>query len=114
MITRNKGSQTLSSVVTHGNTAYLSGIVSANKGDVAEQAKDILVQLDALLAEAGSDRNKLLMANIWLADTADFAAFNEVWLDWIPANALPARATVGACLAGPEYRIEIAAIAAVG
>ncbi len=104
----------MSQAVIHGDTVYLAGQVAAGKpgGSVAEQTADILARIDALLQEAGSDRNKLLSATIWLADMATFEEMNGVWDAWVPEGAAPARATVEAKLAAPQYTVEIGIIAA--
>ncbi|MCO5090411.1 RidA family protein [Bosea sp. (in: a-proteobacteria)] len=104
----------MSKAVVHGDTVYLAGQV-ANKTagkSVGEQTREILDIIDGLLAEAGSDKSKLLMVNIWLADMATFAEMNAVWDKWVVAGATPGRATVEARLAGPQVTVEIAAIAA--
>ena len=103
----------LSDAVVHDSTIYLAGQVATDPSvDIKAQARDILAQIDDLLGELGSSKNRLLSATIYLADMADFAAMNEVWDAWVPQDNLPARATVQAKLARPEYRIEIQAIAA--
>jgi enamine deaminase RidA (YjgF/YER057c/UK114 family) len=71
-----------------------------------------LRQIDELLAEAGTAKENLLSVSIWLASMDTFAEMNAVWDEWIPPHATPARATVEARLASPEYRVEIAAVAA--
>ena len=103
----------LSDAVVHGSTVYLAGQVASDpSADVRAQTRDILAQIDRLLGGLGSSKQRLLSATIYLADMADYAAMNEVWDAWVPAGDLPARATVQARLAKPEYRIEIQAIAA--
>lgn len=104
----------MSKAVVHGNTVYLSGIVANEpKGkNVTEQTKDILAQIDGFLAKAGSDKRKLLSANIWLASMADFAEMNAVWDAWVVPGHTPARATVEARLASPDYKVEIMVLAA--
>ena len=104
----------MSKAVVHGNTVYLAGIVADNpKGkSVTEQAKDIVGQIDRLLAKAGSDKTKLLSANIWIADMANFAEMNAVWDTWVSRGHTPARATVEAKLAAPDYKLEIMVVAA--
>ena len=105
----------MSQAVVHGNTVYLAGQVAASPGPtVADQAKQILAQIDQLLSEAGTDKSKLLTATIWLADIRSFDEMNSVWDPWVPAGNTPARATVEAKLAGPKYLIEIAVTAAIG
>jgi enamine deaminase RidA (YjgF/YER057c/UK114 family) len=105
----------MSQVVIHDKTVYLAGQVAANApgASVAEQTKDILSTIDALLAEAKSDKSKILSATIWLTDMNTFSEMNNVWDDWVVSGATPARATVtSAQLASPEFAIEIAVIAA--
>jgi enamine deaminase RidA (YjgF/YER057c/UK114 family) len=105
----------MSQVVIHNGTVYLAGQVAANAPgkSVTEQAKDILSIIDTLLAEAKTDKSRVLSATIWLTDMGAFAEMNKVWDQWVAPGASPARATVqSAQLASPEYKIEIAVIAA--
>jgi enamine deaminase RidA (YjgF/YER057c/UK114 family) len=104
----------MSKAVVHGNTVYLAGIVADNpKGkNIAEQTKDILRQIDGFLAKAGTDKSKLLSANIWITDMASFADMNAVWDAWVAPGNAPARATVEARLASPDYKVEIMVVAA--
>jgi enamine deaminase RidA (YjgF/YER057c/UK114 family) len=104
----------MSKAVVHGNTVYLAGQVadkSAGKS-VGEQTTEILSIIDGLLAEAGSDKSKLLMVNIWLSDISTFAEMNGEWDKWVSAGNAPGRATVEAKLAAPQFTVEIAVIAA--
>lgn len=104
----------MSQAVIHGDTVYLAGQVAQNAPDapVAEQTKDILARIDELLAEAGSDKSKLLSATIWLSDISTFNEMNALWDAWVdPANP-PARACVESKLAAPKFNVEIAVIAA--
>ena len=103
----------MSEMVIHNETVYLSGqIADDGSTDVESQTRDVLRQIDALLAEAGTDKTKLLTATIYLADIGTFAEMNKAWDAWVdPANA-PARATVEARLAAPEYLVEIQVVAA--
>lgn len=105
----------MSKAVVHGNTVYLAGQVADTTagGSVADQTREILGIVDVLLAEAGSSKNRLLMANIWLTDISSFAEMNAVWDAWVVAGHTPARATVEARLAAPRFKVEIAVIAAV-
>jgi enamine deaminase RidA (YjgF/YER057c/UK114 family) len=105
----------MSQAVIHGNTVYLAGQVAINAPgkSVADQTRDILAGIDRLLAEAGTDKSKLLSATIWLASMDSFAEMNEVWDGWVVAGHTPGRATVEAKLAAPQYTVEIAVIAAV-
>ena len=104
----------MSKAVVHGNTVYLAGQVAdkAAGKSVGEQTADILGIIDGLLAEAGTDKSKLLMVNIWLTDISTFAEMNAVWDKWVVAGATPGRATVEAKLAAPQFTVEIAVIAA--
>jgi enamine deaminase RidA (YjgF/YER057c/UK114 family) len=104
----------MSQIVVHGDTVYLAGIVAhANKGrSVTEQTHEILSTIDDYLARAGSDKTKLLRANIWITDMAKFAEMNAVWDAWVSPGATPARACVEAKLAAPDYNVEIMVVAA--
>ena len=103
----------MSQAVVHGDTIYLAGQVSnAPAGDVTGQTKAVLKQIDDLLARTGSSKQKILSATIYLADIKTFADMNKAWDAWVATGAGPARATVEAKLAGPEYLVEIAVIAA--
>ena len=96
-------------------TVYLAGQVARDAtADVKGQSAQVLGQIDELLAEAGSDKSQLLSATIYLPDMKDFAAFNSVWENWIVPGHAPARATVRAELAAPEYRVEVQVVAATG
>lgn len=102
----------MSKAVVHGDTVYLAGQVAASgTGGVREQTTEILGIIDDLLAKAGTDKSKLLSANIWLTDMATFAEMNTVWDAWLAPGNAPARATVGAALAAPQFKVEIAVIA---
>ena len=102
----------MSQAVVHGNTVYLAGQVNKDVANVTAQTQAVLKQIDDLLAKAGSSKNRILSATIYLADMKTFADMNKAWDAWVPALATPARATVEAKLAGPEYLVEIAVIAA--
>ena len=102
----------MSQAVVHGDTVYLAGQVGEPGDDVTAQTKTTLAEIDALLAQAGTDKSKILMATIWLADIADFEAMNAVWDAWVPEGTAPARACVETRLAHPEMRVEIAVVAA--
>ena len=113
-IKRLQGGPRMSQAVIHGDTVYLAGQVASGApgGSVAEQTRDILARIDGLLAEAGSDKTKLLSATIWLADIGSFAEMNGVWDKWVAPGATPARACVEAQLAAPQYTVEIGIVAA--
>lgn len=112
MITRLQPDHRMSQAVIHGSTVYLAGQVGEPGDDVTAQTRTALAEIDALLAEAGSDKSRILSATIWLADIADFGAMNAVWDAWVdPANP-PARATSEAKLATPDYLVEVIVVAA--
>ena len=105
----------MSKAVVHGETIYTAGQVADKTlgASVAEQTTEILALIDAILAEAGSDKSKILSATIYLSDIATFAEMNSVWDVWLDKSNPPARATVEAKLVAPAYKVEIAVIAAV-
>jgi len=111
-IKRLHSSTRMSQAVIHNGVAYLSGQVG--EGDtVTAQTKDVLAKVEALLADTGSDKSKLLSATIWITDMADFAEMNAVWEAWIdPANP-PARACTQAALALPKFKVEVMVTAAI-
>ncbi len=103
----------MSRIVTHNGVVYLCGQVGGTEPTIQEQAHTMLARVDALLQEAGSDREHMLSATIYLRDMKDFAAFNEVWDTWIIPGTPPARACVEARMARPELLCEISVIAAL-
>ncbi len=103
----------MSDAVIHNGVVYLAGQVADNTSlDVKGQTAEILATIDRLLAEAGSDKTRMLQVQIFLSNIGDFAAMNEVWDAWVPQGNTPARATVEAKLATPAYLVEIKVIAA--
>ena len=116
-IERRHTGKRMSDIVTfapaEGRIAWLAGQVAADPAaDITGQARSVLAQIDALLAEIGSDKTQILSATIYLPDIKDFAAMNAVWDAWVPQGHTPARATVEAKLASPAYKIEIQVVAA--
>jgi enamine deaminase RidA (YjgF/YER057c/UK114 family) len=105
----------MSSAVIHGNKVYLAGFVAekAVGKPVREQTADILAQIDETLAEAGTDKTKILKANIWLTDIKTFADMNAAWDGWVTPGKTPARATVESKLAAPGLDVEIMVEAAI-
>ena len=106
----------MSQAVIHGGVAYLAGQVAGNAkgGSVTAQTQDILAAIDSLLKEAGTDKSKLLTAQIWLTNMATFGEMNAVWDGWVIAGNPPARATVQSpALAAPGYDVEIMVTAAI-
>ena len=98
----------MSQAVVHDGRVYTAGIVADDpQPSVGGQTRQILAKIDRLLAAAGSDKSRVLKANIWLADIAGFAEMNAVWDAWVPTGQPPVRATVESRLAGPEYLVEI-------
>lgn len=104
----------LSEMVVHEGTIYLAGQVAADMTrDIIGQTEEVFASIDRLLGEAGSDKARILSAQILLADMGDFAAVNSVWERWVVPGHTPARATLQAKLANPAYKIEVVIVAAV-
>ena len=106
-ITRLEVGPRMSQAVVHNGIVYLAGVVGKPEGDVASQTRDVLAEIDRLLAAAGSDKTRILRAQIWLADMATFGQMNAEWDAWVPQGHTPARATGEAKLATPDYLVEI-------
>lgn len=106
----------MSEGVVHGDRVILAGQVAADADasmDIRAQARVIMDQIDALLAEAGTSKSNILFAQVWLADMGDFAGFNEIWDAWIdPANP-PARACVQSAMVKAEWKAEVQVTAAI-
>ncbi len=105
----------MSQAVVHNGTAYLAGQVAFDKAgaSVAEQTQNILDRIDKYLAASGTDKTKVLAAEIWLSDISTFDEMNAVWDAWVPEGNAPARACVEAKLAAPQFTVEIMVTAAV-
>ena len=104
----------LSEMAVYNGVAYLAGQVPNDASqDMAGQTAQVLAQIDALLARAGTDKRKILMCQIFIKDLAEFPALNAVWEAWVPAGDAPPRATVQASLAKPEWKVEMVVTAAV-
>ena len=103
----------LSEMAVHNGVAYLAGQVpeDASQG-ILGQTVQVLAAIDALLARTGSDKSRILMTQIYLADLADFAGMNEAWDAWVAPGNAPPRATVQAALANPDWKIEVVVTAA--
>jgi enamine deaminase RidA (YjgF/YER057c/UK114 family) len=99
----------------HGNIVYLAGVVPEDPvpSSIYEQAKNVFAQIDQVLKEAGTDKSRLLRAQIFIADMATFDDMNRAWKEWIPAGNAPARATVEAKLYDRRWGLEVVATAAV-
>jgi enamine deaminase RidA (YjgF/YER057c/UK114 family) len=112
-ITRHHGNQRMSQIVIHGDTIYLAGQVAADPGaDITVQTQQVLHKIETLLEEAGSDKSKMLSAQIWLSNIAHFAQMNAVWDAWVAEGHAPARACIEARLASPDLLVEVGIIAA--
>jgi enamine deaminase RidA (YjgF/YER057c/UK114 family) len=98
----------MSRCVVNGDMVYLAGLTAADRSaDITGQTQQILDAIDGYLAKAGTDKSKLLQANIWITDTANFAAMNEVWNAWVDPENPPVRACVQAELMHPSLLVEI-------
>ena len=112
-ITRHDPTAILSQAVQYGDTVYLAGIVAKNiDQDVKGQTKQILDDIDRLLAKCGSNKSKVLQATIWVTDIRNRDAMNESWNAWTGGENLPGRACIQAALADPRMLVEIAVVAA--
>jgi len=112
-IERIKVGTRMSQAVIHGATVYLAGQVADDpSADVADQTRQILAKIDGLLAEAGTDRSKVISANVWLSDISTFDQMNAVWDEWVTTGNPPARACVESKLARPDLKVEIMVVAA--
>jgi enamine deaminase RidA (YjgF/YER057c/UK114 family) len=104
----------MSEMAVHNGVCYLAGQVAVGAApSIEEQTREVLAAIDALLARAGTDKTKILRAQIFLADLADLAGMNSVWESWVVAGHTPPRATVQAALAKPEWKVEIVVTAAI-
>ena len=112
-IVRHNPSSILSQAVEQASTVYLAGVVAKDLAkDIKGQAKEVLDEIDRLLAKCGSHKSKVLQAQIWVTDIRNRAPMNEVWTAWTDPKNLPARACVEAKLADPRALVEIMVIAA--
>ena len=112
-IQRQETKQRMSRIVTHNDTIYLCGQVCKDAAQgITEQTETMLEKVDELLLQAGSDREHMLSATVYVRDMKDFAAMNEVWDAWVPEGHAPARACVEARMARPELLVEISVVAA--
>ena len=112
-ITRIEPGPRMSQAVVHNGVAHLAGQVGAPGASVTEQTRAVLGEVDRLLAACGTDKSRLLTAQIWLADMAAFQEMNAVWDAWVDRNNPPARWTGEAKLATPDYKVEIIVTAVV-
>jgi enamine deaminase RidA (YjgF/YER057c/UK114 family) len=104
----------LSEAAIHNGTVYLAGQIADDATqDIAGQTRQVLGHVERLLTEAGSDKSRILSAQIYIADLADFAGMNAVWDEWVVPGHTPPRATVEAKLANPAWRVEVVVVAAL-
>lgn len=114
MIQRIDAGPRMSEACIHGGIVHLAGQVPETAdADIETQTREVLDAIDALLAQAGSDKTRILRAQIYLADVADFAGMNHAWDAWVVPGQAPARATVEARLANPAWKVEIVVTAAL-
>ena len=114
MVQRFEVGARMSEMAVHGGVVWLAGQVAADgTQDIGGQTRQVLAAVDALLARAGTDKTKIVMCQIYLADIADFTGMNAVWDTWVAKGQTPPRATVQAKLAKPEWKIEVVVTAAV-
>ena len=112
-ITRFGTGPRMSEAVAHNGTLYLAGQLGEPTGSVADQTRQALAAVDAILAKAGTDKTRILMVQIWLADMSTFAEMNSVYDTWVPQGHTAARATRESKLATPDYKVEIIVTAAL-
>lgn len=112
MIRRIEPGTRMSQAVVANGFAFLAGQVADDTSvGVREQTNQVLASIDRLLAAVGSDKNRIVSANVYLSDISTFAEMNAAWDAWVAKDAKPARATIEAKLAAPEYKVEIQVIA---
>jgi enamine deaminase RidA (YjgF/YER057c/UK114 family) len=107
-----QGRPCMSRVVVHGDTVYISGVTPDPEGDIKTQTRQVLDRIDGYLKIGGTDKSKLLSAQVWLTDMENFSDMNSVWNDWVDRNNPPVRACVSARLRRPDMMIEIMVTAA--
>lgn len=112
-IQRHGTTRRYSDSVVHQGTVYLVEVPASPDGDIGAQTRSLLSSVEQLLTQAGSDKSKLLMVTVYLADMADYDGMNAVWDAWVPEGCAPTRACVQARLANPGWRVEMAITAAV-
>ncbi|MBO9830437.1 RidA family protein [Xanthomonas sp. A2111] len=113
MIQRFDTGPRMSEMIVHNGVAYLAGqIAEDTSADIAGQTREVLAAIDRLLALAATDKSRILRAEIYMTDLAEFAEMNKVWEEWVSPGNTPARATVQAKLADPAWKIEIVITAA--
>ncbi|HXS52514.1 MAG TPA: RidA family protein [Usitatibacter sp.] len=113
-IQRHNVGKRYSEIVVHNGTVYLAGEVPDDTSkDITGQTREVLAKIDRLLAQVGSDRTKILSAQVFLAQMGDYGGMNAAWEAWVSAGNAPARATIEAKLANAAYKVEIMCVAAL-
>jgi len=113
-IQRHNVGKRLSEIVVHNGTVYLAGEVPDDTSkDITGQTREVLAKIDRLLAQVGSDRTRILSAQVFIADMGEFGGMNAAWDAWVAPGNAPARATIEAKLANPAYKVEIMCVAAL-
>ncbi len=113
-ITRMETAKRMSRIVVHNDTVYLCGQVADNTDEpIGPQTESMLAKVDALLEKAGSSKEHILSATVYVRDMKDFAGMNEVWDNWVPEGHAPARACVEARMARPDLLVEVSIVAAL-
>lgn len=112
-IVRKRKSNRLCHAAIHDGIVYLTGQVGRPEVGVEEQTRDVLAAIEELLAESGSDKSRILHAQVWLADITDFPALNAAWDSWVDRDDPPTRSTCQAIMTSPDYRVEITVTAAL-
>ena len=111
-ITRIESGARMSQAVVANGFVFLAGQVAPDpSAGVEGQTRQVLGEIDRLLAIAGSSKERILSATIYLADVSTFAEMNRAWEAWVAPDGKPARATVEAKMVAPEYRVEIQVVA---
>lgn len=112
-IQRINSNQVMSAVTIHNQTVYVSGQVpDSTRQDISGQTQEVLKKIDQLLKLAGTDKSRLLSAQLFVKNLEDFQTVNQIWIHWLQGQGTPARATIQADLVNPDWLIEIAVIAA--
>jgi enamine deaminase RidA (YjgF/YER057c/UK114 family) len=113
-VQRHNVGKRLSEIVVHNGTVYLAGEVPDDTSkDITGQTEEVLAKIDKLLKQVGTDKSRIISAQIFLRDMGEFAGMNAAWENWVVPSQTPVRATIEAKLANPEYKVEIMAIAAL-
>ena len=113
-VTYHESNARMSQVAVHNGTVYLAGQVPADATvGMRGQTEQVLARIDELLAQAGTSKEHLISAQVWVTDMAEFAEMNDVWEAWVVPGHPPVRAALEAKLAKPEWKVEIMVVAAL-